>query len=236
LVAAIRLAEGGVETTVLEAASHFGGRAASEQRDGFFLNQGPHALYAGGAAMRELRAMGVELEWWNPASPNSAFVREDRAKRSPGGVLGMAPLLRQIYRRPPQELAELSTTDWLRRTLSSEKARAAAAALVRVTTFVADQEQLSAEVAARQLKLGIAPGVRYLEGGWQSLVNALVAKAEEAGATLRTRAAVRLIHQEGGGWTVALDEETLHADALVVAAGGPEAIAKLLGEKAPAAS
>jgi phytoene dehydrogenase-like protein len=235
LVAAVRLAEGGIETTLLEAASHFGGRAASEQREGFFLNQGPHALYAGGAAMRELRAMGVELEWWNPASPNSAFVREGRAKRSPGDVLGMAPLLRQIYRRPPEELAELSTSDWLRQTLSSEKARAAAAALVRVTTFVADQEQLSAEVAARQLKLGIAPGVRYLEGGWQSLVNALVAKAEEAGATLRARAAVRLIHQEGGGWTVALDEETLHADALVAAAGGPEAIAKLLGEKAPTA-
>jgi phytoene dehydrogenase-like protein len=235
LVAAIRLAEGGIETTVLEAASHFGGRAASEQREGFFLNQGPHALYAGGPAMRELRAMGIELEWWNPASVNSAFVRGGKARRSPGGVLGMAPLLRQIYRRPPEELTGLSTSEWLRQTLRSEQARAAAAALVRVTTFVADQEQLSAEVAARQLKLGLAPGVRYLEGGWQSLVNALVGKAEEAGARLRARAAVRLVHHEGGGWTVALDEETLHADVLVVAAGGPDAVAKLLGEKAPAA-
>jgi phytoene dehydrogenase-like protein len=235
LVAAIRLAEGGVETTVLEAASHFGGRAASERRDGFFLNQGPHALYAGGPAVRELKALGIELPWWNPASPNSAFVREGRARRSPGGVAAMAPLLRQIYRRSPDELSELSTGDWLRQTLSSKKARAAAATLVRVTTFVADQEQLSAEVAARQLKLGIAPGVRYLEGGWQSLVDALTAKAEEAGATLRSRAAVRLLHQEAGGWTVALDEETLHAELLVIAAGGPDAVARLLGEKAPPA-
>jgi phytoene dehydrogenase-like protein len=235
LVAAIRLAEGGVETTVLEGASHFGGRAASEHREGFFLNQGPHALYAGGPAMRELKALGIELPWWNPTSPNSVFVRGGKAKRSPGGLLGMAPLLRQVYQRPPEELAELSTTEWLRQTLRSEKARAAAAALVRVTTFVADQEQLSAEVAARQLKLGIAPGVRYLEGGWQSLVDRLVAKAEEAGATLRARAGARLIHQEAGGWTVGLDEETLHADLLVVAAGDPETVAKLLGEKAPPA-
>jgi len=220
---------------VLEAASRFGGRAASEQREGFFLNQGPHALYAGGPGAKELKALGVELEWWNPASPNSVFVRDGKPKRSPGGVLGLGPLLRQVYRRPPEELAGLSTSEWLRQTLRSEKARAAAAALVRVTTFVADQEQLSAEVAARQLRLGIAPGVRYLEGGWQSLVNALVAKAEDAGATLRTRSAVRLIHQEGGGWTVGLDEETLHAGVLVVAAGGPDAVAKLLGEKAPAA-
>jgi phytoene dehydrogenase-like protein len=235
LVAAARLAEGGVETTVLEGASHFGGRAASEWREGFFLNQGPHALYAGGPAMRELKAMGIELPWWNPASPNSVFVRAGKARRSPGGVVAMAPLLRQIYRRAPEELAGLSTTEWLRQTLRSEKARAAAAALVRVTTFVADQEQLSAEVAVRQLKLGIAPGVRYLEGGWQALVDRFVAKAEGAGATLRARAGVRIVHQEAGGWTVGLDGETLHADLLIVAVGDPETVAKLLGEKAPAA-
>lgn len=220
---------------MLEGASHLGGRAAAEWRDGFFLNQGPHALYVGGPAMRELKAMGVELEWWNPVSPNSVFVRGDKAKRSPGGLLGMAPLLRQIYRRPPAKLAELSTAEWLRQTLRSEKERATAAAFVRVTTFVADHEQLSADVAATQLKIALAPGVRYLEGGWQSLVDALTAKVQEAGATLRTRAAARLLHQEAGGWTVALDEETLHAEVLVVATGGPEDVAKLLGEKAPAA-
>jgi phytoene dehydrogenase-like protein len=235
LVAAIRLAEGGVATTLLEGASHLGGRAAAERRDGFFLNQGPHALYVGGPAMRELKSMGIELDWWNPVSPSSVFVRGDKPRRSPGGLLGMAPLLRQIYRRPHAELAGLSTAEWLHQTLRSEKARAAAAAFVRVSTFVADHEQLSADVAATQLKIALAPGVRYLEGGWQSLVDALTAKAEGAGATLRTRAGVRMLHQEAGGWTVALDEETLHADVLVVATGGPEDVAKLLGEKAPAA-
>lgn len=147
----------------------------------------------------------------------------------------MTPLLRQVYRRPVEELAQLSTTEWLRQNLRSEKARAAAAAFVRVTTFVADQDSLSADVAATQLKIGIWPGVRYLEGGWQSLVDALAAKATRSGVTLRTRAAARLLHQEAGGWTVALDEETLHADVLVVATGGPDDVAKLLGEKAPAA-
>src|SRR5215207_5595397 len=235
LVAASRLAEGGVETTVLEAASHFGGRAASEQRAGFFLNQGPHALYAGGPATRELQAMGIELEWWNPTSPNSSFVRGGRARRSPGGTLGLMRLLRPLLRDDPEDLRGIPTSEWLGRNLPSEKARAAAAALVRVTTFVADQEHLSAEVAATQLKLGFVPGVRYLEGGWQQLVDALAAHAEHAGATLRSRAAVRLLHKEAGAWTVALDKETLSADVLVVAAGGSEAVAKLLGAKAPAA-
>lgn len=185
--------------------------------------------------MRELRALGVELQWWNPVSPYSVFVRGGKARRSPGGVIAMAPLLNQILRREPEELAGLSTTEWLRQCLRTESARAAAAALVRVTSFVADQQSLSADVAATQLKLGLVPGVRYLKGGWQSLVDALVARAEQAGAKLRTRAAVRLLHQEAGGWTVALDEETMHADVLVLAAGGPDAVAKLLGERTPPA-
>lgn len=220
---------------MLEAASHLGGRAASEQRDGFFLNQGPHALYVGGAAGRELQALGVELDWWNPASVNSVFPRGGKPRRSLGGALGLVGLLRPLFRTDPEELRDLSTAEWLRQTLRSEKARAAAAALVRVTTFVADQEKLSADVAAMQMRIALWPGVRYLDGGWQSLVDALAAKAEVGGATLRTRAAARLLHREAGGWTVALDEETLHADVLIVAAGGPEDAAKLLGEQAPPA-
>jgi phytoene dehydrogenase-like protein len=235
LVAAIRLAEGGVATTLLEAGTKLGGRAASERRGGFFLNQGPHALYVGGPAIRELRALGIELDWWNPVSPSSVFVRAGKPKRSPGGLLGLARLLRPILRGDPKQLANLSTTEWIEGILRSEDARATAAAAVRVTTFVADQDALSAEVAATQLRIGLSPGVRYLEGGWQSLVDALVAKANDAGASLRTRAAARLIHGEVGGWTVALDEETLHADVLVAAAGGPDAAAKLLGDKAPPA-
>jgi phytoene dehydrogenase-like protein len=235
LVAAIRLAEGGVATTLLEAGGDLGGRAASERRGGFVLNQGPHALYVGGPAMRELRSLGIELDWWNPVSPSSVFVRDGKPKRSPGGLAGLPRLLKAILRTRPEELAGLSASEWIKRTLPSEDARAMAAALVRVTTFVADQESLSADVAATQLRLGLSPGVRYLEGGWQSLVDGLAAKAEDSGVSLRTRAAARLLHGEAGGWTVALDEETLHADVVVVAIGGPDAVAGLLGDKAPPA-
>lgn len=179
--------------------------------------------------------MGVELEWWNPTSPNSVFVRGGKARRSPGGALGLTRMLGPLLRGRPDQLAETSTAEWLERNLRSEDSRAAAAALVRVTTFVADQRSLSADVAAIQLRLGLLPGVRYLKGGWQSLVDALAGKAEKAGVTVRIRAAARVVHREAGGWTVALDAETLHADALVVAAGGPDAVAGLLGEKAPPA-
>lgn len=235
LVAAGKLAAGGVETTLLEAGSNLGGRAASEHREGFFLNQGPHALYVGGPAMRELRAMGIDLPRWQPASPASVFVRGGKPRRMLGGEPALARWLAGIVRGRPEDLSGLSVAEWLRRSLRSEKARESAGALVRVTTFVADHESLSADVAATQLKIGLVPGVRYLRGGWQSLVDALAARAEGDGATLRTRAAVRAVERNGGEWTVALDGETLQADILLVAAGGPDAVAKLLGDRSPSA-
>jgi phytoene dehydrogenase-like protein len=235
LVAAGRLAQGGFETVLLEAGPHFGGRAASEERGGFFLNQGPHALYVGGPAGRELEAMGIELDWWNPTSVASVFPQEGKARRMLGGSGQLGRWLLGLRRTDPGELAEISAAEWIRRSLRSERARASAGALVRVTTFVADQESLSADVAATQLKIGLWPGVRYLRGGWQQLVDALAARAEADGAELRSRAAVRGLERGSEGWEVKLDGETLSADVVVVAAGGPEAVAKLLGDRSPAA-
>jgi phytoene dehydrogenase-like protein len=235
LVAAGRLAEGGVATTLLEAGAGLGGRAASERREGFDLNQGPHALYVGGPAMRELRAMNIDLPRWNPTSHRSVLVRGGRTTRLPGGSVALARWLVGVARGRPEDLAELSVAEWLRRDLRSESARATAGALVRVTTFVADHDALSADVAATQLKIGLLPGVRYLRGGWQSLVDALAVRAENSGAALRTRAAVRAVDRAPDGWVVTLDEETLQTDVLVVAAGGPDAVAKLLGDRSPPA-
>ena len=235
LMAAGRLAGGGIETVLLEAGSHLGGRAASEKRAGFVLNQGPHALYIGGPARRELRTSGVDLDWWQPASPASVFPRDGKQKRTLGGSAELGRWFLKLQRAEPGELAGISTGEWLRQSLRSERARASAAALVRVTTFVADQESLSADVAATQLKIGLYPGVRYLRGGWQSLVDALAARAAADGATLRTRAAARGLERGPDGWQVRLDEGTLRADLVVVAGGGPDAVAKLLGGRAPAA-
>lgn len=234
LAAACRLSEGGLATTLLEAKAGLGGRAASEHREGFDLNQGPHALYAGGPALRELRAMGIDPPLWNPLSPpGSVLVRGGNVTRRPGGSVGLLRWLAGVSRCRPEELSHLSAAEWLRQEILSEPARAMAAAIVRVTTFVADDEALSADVAATQVKLGLFPGVRYVKGGWQWLVDALADEAEGHGAILRTRAGVRSVRRAEDGWQLTLDEELLRADILVVAAGLPDAFAGLLESRAP---
>src|SRR3954471_24985769 len=81
LIAASHLADAGITTTLLEAKARFGGRAASDRQAGFVLNQGAHALYVGGPAMRELEALGVDPPRWNPVSVSKSFlVRDGKAR------------------------------------------------------------------------------------------------------------------------------------------------------------
>ncbi len=236
LLAAAKLAEGGIATTLLEASSKLGGRAATEHEEGFFLNQGPHALYEGGPGIRELRSLGIDPPRWNPTSlAASVFVRDGKPTKALRESPSLLRWLGRIRRADPAQLRQLSTAEWLRRELPSERSREVAAALVRVTTYVGDQEALSADVAAGQIRIGAWPGVRYLRGGWQTLVDSLAAKATGAGATVRTRAGVRSLRRDGDGWTAELDEEELRADLVVVAAGEPGGFESILGEDSPAA-
>jgi phytoene dehydrogenase-like protein len=235
LIAAAKLADAGIATTLLEASSALGGRAASKHQAGFDLNQGAHALYVGGPAMRQLRSFGIDPERWNPVSHRSVFLRAGRARRSPGGLGALTRWLASALRAGPAGLEPLTVNEWLKQTLPDADARAAAGALVRVTTFVADHDALSADVAARQIRLGAAPGVRYIAGGWGRIVDALQVQARERRATIRTRAAVRVLEPiADGGWSVRLDDEVLLADVVVLAAGEHAACARLLGERAPA--
>ena len=39
--------------------------------------------------MRELRAMGIELSWWNPTSVNSVLLRDGKPRRAVGGSFAL---------------------------------------------------------------------------------------------------------------------------------------------------
>lgn len=228
LIAASHLADAGLRTTLLESRARLGGRAASDTRDGFVLNQGPHALYVGGPGMRELRGLGVDPPRWNPVSLRSVLLRGGRPRRLVGGWPAIVRLMRAPA--PPS----MSVNEWIAESVADERHRDLAAALVRVTTFVADHDALTADVAARQLRIGAWPGVRYLEGGWQWLVDALAARARRRGADLRTRAAVRSLERRGDGWVAATGDAEIEGDVVVVAAGLPSAAARLIeGIEAP---
>src|SRR3954447_18685806 len=80
LTAANLLLDAGVDVIVLEAKARPGGRAASDVVDGFVLNQGPHALYAG-AARRILRGLGIDPPGALPRPVDPVLVRDGRPVR-----------------------------------------------------------------------------------------------------------------------------------------------------------
>ncbi len=65
LTAACYLARGGLAVTLLERSATLGGRAATDEHDGFHFNRGIHALYTGGGATDVLRGycQGNWLAW-----------------------------------------------------------------------------------------------------------------------------------------------------------------------------
>jgi phytoene dehydrogenase-like protein len=101
--------------------------------------------------------------------------------------------------------------------------------VVRVATSVNAPDRLSAGVALRQVKAALG-GVLYLDGGWQTIVDGLAARAAELGVAARTRAQVDALDiEDGRAVAVRLaGGERLACEGAVLTLS-PKACARLLG-------
>jgi phytoene dehydrogenase-like protein len=237
LSAAALLARAGRRVRLLERAHELGGRARTQQRDGFFFNEGPHALYRSGPAERVLRQLGIRPRGAIPRGRGSLALKGGRVFRLPVGIgslittrlLGvgakrqLAGLLARLPSIDPAPLAKLTVADWLAQTLPNPDAQAVARALVRVTTYSAD-ERISAGAAITQIQLALKNGVLYLDGGWQTLVDAL---AKAAGCVeISTGATVTAI-DPGPPHVVHLADGTSISAPVLIAAVSPSVLRTL---------
>jgi phytoene dehydrogenase-like protein len=240
LAAAGVAAGAGARVVVLEAHQP-GGRAASAERDGYRLNQGPHALYLGGPAEAVLRELGVDYHGSPPAGPYYARKGDDvqlwpvsastLARTGLVGVRGKVRLgatLRRIPRIDPAAHAHETAGAWIDGLELPDDAAAVLRSVTRVGTYSNAFDHLSADAAITQLQMATTHGVLYLDGGWQTLVDGLRAVAAGRGVEIRTHATVGRV-SAGDGVEVEVDGAPVHARAVVVAAGGPEITARLLG-------
>ncbi len=242
LAAAATAGRAGSRVLVVDGRSA-GGRARTDERDGFRFNQGAHALYLGGHAERVLSELGVGVPAGAPPSGDqwgrcgdlvsplpSTPVRAVRSRLvGAAGAAQLARLARWLRTVDASEFADRSFASWL----SGRGLRDDAAAIVRIVAHVAsyadDLGVISADAVLAQLRLVFAHGVRYLDGGWQVLVDGLVDAATAAGVEVCTGVGVASVASDGDGSRVELrDGTTLAAGAVVLAVGGPEATAALL--------
>ena len=247
LAAALYLARAGKRVTIFERASVVGGRAQTQTKQGFSMNLGPHALYVAGAGATVLGELGIPFTGGKPNASGGHAIYGGRKHALPGGFvsllstgllglgekLELARVLPAIGKWHAGEWHDRSVTEWLTAVARKERVRALVGALVRLTTYAADEQRLSAGVAIPQLKLALAEGVTYLDGGWQTLVDGLARAAAAAGVEIRP--GVKVSGLIGGERVTGVETERgerVSADAVVIAAA-PDTAASIVGARSP---
>jgi phytoene dehydrogenase-like protein len=208
LTAALYLARAGKSITLFEKRRFVGGRARTEQHQGFRFNLGPHALYRRGAASRVLAELGIPIDG-GVAHPHGLAIHHGKALRFPGdpfsllttsllsvrGKLEMAAFLARIKLLQPELWSHVPVSQWLDDGVQNETVRQLMEALVRLTTYANAPAELSAGVAIAQLRQVLEGGVLYLHEGWQRLVDAVHSAAVSAGVNFVTSSrVVRVVH------------------------------------------
>jgi hypothetical protein len=231
LAAAAIVARSGRTVTVHEGRGRLGGRATTDDRRGYRFNQGPHAFYLGGEGAEVLARLGIRPAGAAPATAAARMVRSGQVHIAPGsastlartrllGLRDKASLAAVLGRLPKIDhlaLAGRTAGEWLDELTDREAVRDVLRSIVRLTSYVNGPDHLSADVAALQLQRGLDTGVRYLDGGWQQLVDALRATPGveiESGQTIGALADLD-----------AVDD----GSAVIIATGSPRSAASITG-------
>ena len=243
LCAAALLARDGYRVRMLEAASQPGGRARSRVQDGYVLNLGAHALYRNGPAMAVLAELGVEPRGRVVDGVGAYVLGDDRLCAlprnatsllttdllGPRGKLAFARALLTLGERKARALRGRNVRQWLAEQSTDLRTQQLLELFVRLTCYAHAPELLSAESAVRQLAHAVEHGVMYVDGGWQALLDGVLARAEAEHVRLELGVAVeRIEHVDGVVTGVAIGGGRRLRARAVVAAVGPASLATLL--------
>lgn len=233
LTAAVYLARSGKSVIVFEKESSLGGLAQTAKINGALFNLGPHAMYEGGAALRILNELGCLpkggyalkgsmigiLNGVMVEMPNDLTSEENREW---GSLMGG---LSQIETR---SIRSISLDDWANVNIHHERVRLFFHAMCRQWSYCDDMSILSAGYVIEQGQLA-GKGVRYVEGGWQTVVDDLRKAAVAAGADLVVGNCVEQVLIENGSVRgVKLSDNTEIGVAAVIATIGPHGVCQLV--------
>ncbi|HZS01961.1 MAG TPA: FAD-dependent oxidoreductase [Chloroflexota bacterium] len=246
LAAATYLARGGRTVTLFEQAADLGGRARTQEAAGFRLNLGPHALYEAGPGAQVYRELGIQYSGCKPGA-EGCLVRGGRLYPLPTNPLALGrtellsrrdklalvPTILRIARTDPATVAHLPLDQWLRQAVPAPGLRDVIGMFLRVATYSNDPDRQSAGAALAQLRLALTAGVRYLDGGWQTLVDGLRRAAEAAGVAIVERGKVAAVLRDAAVRGVRLADGTAWAADAVVVAGSPALASELVRDGAP---
>lgn len=242
LTAAALLAEKGKRVLLVEQKNHLGGRASSTKKDGFVFNQGAHALYKAGPAAHTFSALGIHVEGGSPADDLQGYTKGKLGPLPTGlpslvktnllGMIGkteLASFLGNLGSKGWEDWDKISASELLGRHLKQPDSLGFVQALARLTTYCDAPDTLSAAALLGQLKSSTKGGVVYLNGGWQSLVDGLVAKLESLKVEMLLGHTAEVLTADGKVTGVKLDSGETKSARSVVVVSGPKSARAILG-------
>ncbi|AFA76184.1 hypothetical protein GPOL_174p01650 (plasmid) [Gordonia polyisoprenivorans VH2] len=186
LTAAIACAESGAPVHLYEAHERVGGRGRATARP-YVAHEGAHVFYADGPHYRWLKRRGFVsgLGWPSPLDMVTLlhFRAEGRVRALPP-----FPVLRAQTRKWLTAPTDVDFHSWASQRWGDEAARQIANAIA-VVTYDADTGRLSAafvwELFQRVLGPNV-PAIRWVRGGWQTVIDRMATRATELGVKIHT--------------------------------------------------
>ncbi len=241
LTVATLLARAGRSVTLFEKAPNVGGRAITHHYGNFLFNQGPHALYRGGAAIKILRELGIAFSG-GVASTEGVAISGGQLYQLPSGVISILSSgllkassklkldtwLASVVVTKPTIPTHLTLREWLETTFHQPDLRAYIEALARLLTYANAPFDMSAAAFMAQFSAGLR-GVSYLDGGWQTLIDGLKQKAQKAGVLIKPDSRIEGIEPIAKILRLA-DGSTIAATTIIVAGLSPAHVSALVDE------
>ena len=243
LTTAALLARSGKAVTLFEQSSNeIGGRARTSEFEGFYFNQGPHALYLSDLGAAVLKEIGVTYKGHVAAGKGSTYLIKDGKKhQAPGDYSSISSFksegssdeiernrfFESLAKIDFSQLENVTVQEWLDKNVNDKNLADIIKTLLRLNTYANDPDIQSVGSALRQLYLASLGGTMYLDGGWQTLVDGLLNAAKQHKARIvmgkkATRVENRIEGSSSSEWLVTLSDKTQVSAKIVVIAAGPK--------------
>lgn len=233
LTVAVYLARAGKSVIVFEKESVLGGSAQTVKMNGALFNLGPHAMYEGGAALRILSELGCLPDGGYASKGSMIGILQGKIVEVPNDLTPeesreWSAMMGGIGQIDTESIRSVSLRKWVDDNILHERVRLLFLAMCRQWTYCDAMDVMSAGFAIRQGQLA-GKGVRYVEGGWQTVVDDLRGAAAKAGADIVVGNGARQILIENGCVEgVKLSDDSEIKVSAVIAATGPHEVCRLV--------
>ncbi|WP_078381778.1 phytoene desaturase family protein [Sutcliffiella halmapala] len=228
LTAAVYLAKAGQSVLLLEKEHQLGGLAQTTNVNGALFNLGPHAMYEGGAALRILREWNLLPKGGYASKSGMAGIYEGKIVNVPTDLTPeesqeWSKIMSTLSEVQTESLYSISITLWAETNIYHDRVRLLFYAMCRQWAYCNNLSELSCGYVIKQGQLA-GKGVRYVEHGWQTVVDSLRNEAEKFGATIVTGVSAKQITLRDGKvhGVILSDGKSLEVNAVITAIGPRE--------------